>query len=130
MKGILLVALGGGMGAVARFKLTGAVLVHTVGWRFPLGTFLVNVLGCLIAGILLALVEKSAIFTADLRLLLFTGILGGFTTFSAFGVETVGLARRGELGIAALYVLLSVALGLCALYLAVRITEALPPHSA
>lgn len=117
MKAMLLVALGGAFGSVARFKLSGLVLHHTIDWRFPAGTFTVNVLGCLVAGILAALVEKHDFLDAQMRLLVFTGFLGGFTTFSAFGLETVNLVRRGELAIASANVLLSVIAGLAALWI-------------
>jgi CrcB protein len=122
MNGILLVALGGAIGSVARYKLSGLVLHHTIDWRFPAGTFAVNVIGCLVAGVLVALAEKADLLSPGARLFLFTGLLGGFTTFSAFGVETVHLLRRGEVLIAALYVGLSVAVGLLALWAAVAIT--------
>lgn len=122
MKGLLLVALGGAIGSVARYKLSGLVLHHTIDWRFPAGTFAVNVLGCLVAGILMAIAEKGDFFTPDIRLFLFTGLLGGFTTFSAFGVETVHLLRRGELNVALSYAFLSVLAGVVALYLAFALT--------
>jgi CrcB protein len=121
MNGILLVALGGAIGSVARYKLSGLVLHHTIEWRFPAGTFTVNVIGCVVAGVLAALAEKADLFSPGARLFLFTGLLGGFTTFSAFGVETVHLLRRGEVLIAASYVGLSVAVGLLALWAAVTI---------
>ena len=117
MKGILLVALGGAIGSVARYKISGYVLHHTIDWRFPAGTFAVNVLGCLAAGVLAGLAEKHDLFSADARLLLFTGLLGGFTTFSAFGLETMHLMRRGDFAIAGANVVLSVIAGLAALAL-------------
>ena len=123
MKGILLVALGGAMGSVARYKLSGLVLHHTVDWRFPAGTFLVNVLGCLVAGILAGLAEKHDLISADARLLLFTGVLGGFTTFSAFGLETMFLLKRGEIAIAAANVIVSVVAGLLALWLGLGVAS-------
>jgi CrcB protein len=95
MKEILLVALGGAVGSVGRFKLSGLVLHHTIDWRFPAGTFMVNVLGCLVAGLLAGLAEEHDLISPQARLLLFTGMLGGFTTFSAFGLETVFLLRKG-----------------------------------
>ena len=98
-------------------KLSGLVLHHTIDWRFPAGTFTVNVVGCLVAGVLAALAEKHDFFEPDLRLLLFTGVLGGFTTFSAFGLETMHLLKRGDLAIAGANVLLSVAVGLVALWI-------------
>ena len=115
MKGILLVAIGGAIGSVARFKMSGYVLQHTIDWKFPAGTFAVNVLGCLVAGILAGLAEKHDLFTQDVRLLLFTGLLGGFTTFSAFGLETMYLLRRGDFAVAGANVILSVIAGLLAL---------------
>jgi CrcB protein len=117
MKAILLVALGGAAGSVARYKLSGWILHHTLDWRFPAGTFAVNVAGCLLAGVLAGLAEKHELFTSEARLLLFTGLLGGFTTFSAFGLETMYLLRKGEVLVAGSNVVLSVAAGLLALWL-------------
>lgn len=117
MKAVLLVALGGAIGSVARYKLSGYVMQHALDWRFPLGTFTVNVVGCLVAGVLAGLAEKHAMFSADTRLLLFAGILGGFTTFSAFGLETMHLLKRGDIAVAAANVVLSVVAGLAALWL-------------
>jgi len=117
MKSILIVAMGGALGSVARFKLSGWVLRQTIEWKFPLGTFAVNVLGCLVIGLLAGLAVKEDYFNADIRLFLFTGIIGGFTTFSAFGLETFHLLRRGEVVIAGGYVVLSLVVGLLALWL-------------
>lgn len=117
MKAVLIVAAGGGLGSVARYLLSGWVLHHAVDWRFPVGTFAVNVLGCLGVGILGGLAVKHEMFSAELRLFLFTGIAGGFTTFSAFGLETFHLLRKGEIGIAGAYVALSVLVGLVVLWL-------------
>ena len=117
MKGMLLVALGGAVGSVARYRLSGYVLHHTIDWRFPAGTFAVNVIGCLVAGVLAGLAAKHDMLSADARLLLFTGLLGGFTTFSAFGLETMLLLKRGEVVVASANVFLSVAAGLLALWL-------------
>ena len=117
MKSMLLVACGGALGSLARFKLSGWVLHQTIAWRFPAGTFLVNLVGCLIAGVLGGLVARHDLFSPSARLLLFTGLLGGFTTFSAFGLETVLLLRRGEVLIAGSYVTLSVLAGLLGAWL-------------
>lgn len=117
MKGTLLVALGGAIGSVARYKLSDWVLHHTLDWKFPAGTFAVNVIGCLLAGLLAGLAERQALLSAETRLLLFTGLLGGFTTFSAFGLETMVLLRKGELWIAGSNIALSVAAGLAALWI-------------
>ena len=117
MKSLLLVALGGAVGSVARYGLSTLVMGYAGGARFPAGTFVVNVLGCFVAGVLAHVATRHEWFTQDLRLLLFTGLLGGFTTFSAFGLETVYLMKRGDFGIAAANVVLSVAAGLAALWL-------------
>lgn len=117
MKALLLVALGGAVGSVARYSLSGLVLKHTLDWRFPAGTFAVNVIGCLAAGVLAGIAEKHEMLSADARLLLFTGLLGGFTTFSAFGLETMHLLKRGDVGVAMANVVLSVAAGLLALWI-------------
>lgn len=124
MTQLLLVALGGALGAIARWKVGGLILQSTANWKFPLGTFLVNVIGCLVAGVLAGLVIKRDLFTADARLFLFTGLLGGFTTFSAFGVETVLLLRRGEIGVALAYAGLSVFAGIAGLWLGLAAVRA------
>jgi CrcB protein len=117
VKSILLVALGGAIGSVARFKLSGWVLQHATNWRFPLGTFAVNVIGCFIAGLLAGMAVKQDVFTPDARIFLFTGLLGGFTTFSAFGLETLLLFKRGEAGVAIANAVVSVAVGLIVAWL-------------
>jgi len=117
MKSILLVAFGGALGSVARFKLSGWALDHAANWRFPLGTFVVNVLGCLVIGILAGLAVKDGFFSTEARVFLFTGIVGGFTTFSAFELETFQLLRRGEFLVAGSNVVLSIVLGLVALWI-------------
>ncbi len=114
MRSYLLVALGGAVGALSRFSFSGWVTSQIPGWSFPLPTFLVNVLGCFIAGALTGSAERWNFLSPELRLLLFTGILGGFTTFSAFSLESILLFKKGELFVALLYILLSVVVGLLA----------------
>ena len=121
MKQILLVGLGGFIGAVGRYKLGGLVLHHTANWRFPLGTFIINVAGCFIIGLLSGLAEKHDAFSSDVRVFLFPGIVGGFTTFSAFAFEGVFLMRRGETHIALLYAMLSVFCGFLAVWIGIRL---------
>jgi fluoride exporter len=117
MKQILLVGLGGCIGSIGRYKLGGWILHHhSLEWRFPLSTFTVNVLGCLVAGLLAGLVERHDMFSAETRSLLFTGFLGGFTTYSAFGIETVFLLRRGELWVALGYAFASLVCGIALLW--------------
>lgn len=122
MKSLLLVALGGALGSMARFKLSGWVLHQTPNWRFPAGTLAVNLLGCLIAGLLAGMAVKQDVFTSEARLFLFTGLLGGFTTFSAFGLETLLLLKRGEAGVAIANVVISVVIGLLVAWLGYAIT--------
>lgn len=122
MNSILVVALGGAIGSVARYLLSTWVMQRATDWRFPIGTFLVNLVGCLVIGVLAGLVLKNNLFTTETRLFLFTGIVGGFTTFSAFELETFTLLRNGEVLVAGGYILLSVALGLLALWLGFSLT--------
>lgn len=116
MQNIWWVGLGGFIGAVARYKLGGLILHRSTELNFPLSTFAVNVIGCLMAGLLSGLVQRHDVFSAETRLFLFAGCLGGFTTFSAFGLETVSLLQRQELGTAILYVFLSISVGIAALW--------------
>ena len=116
LRQLLLVAAGGAIGSVARWRVSGWVLHQAVDWRFPIGTFVVNVLGCLIVGVLAGLAIKEDFFSTDQRLLLFTGVMGGFTTFSAFGLETFYLLRRGEYLMAGSNMVLSMVVGMAALW--------------
>ena len=127
LKQIMMVALGGALGSVARYKLGGVVLHHTQSWNFPVSTFCVNVLGCLVIGFLAAGVEHHDLFSGQVRLLLFTGLLGGFTTFSAFGYETFFLLRRGFISTSMLYAGLSVFCGLIAVVVGFKTIELLWP---
>jgi fluoride exporter len=92
----LLVFLGGGIGATARYWLQGIVYRFT-GAGFPYGTLAVNILGCLCIGLLMAVFEERFVVNPSLRTFLTIGILGGFTTFSSFSFETLALLRDGEL---------------------------------
>lgn len=116
MRDVLLVGLGGFLGSIGRYGLSGVILRQTVADRFPLGTLVVNVLGCLVMGLLAGLAERWHLFGAPARLFLMTGLLGGFTTFSAFAYETYFLGREQAWLSAAANVFLSVALGLAALW--------------
>ena len=122
-KQIFIVAIGGAIGSVLRYKLGGFALHHTQSWNFPVSTFSINLAGCFAIGILAASVEHHDLFSSSTRLLLFTGLLGGFTTFSAFGYESVFLLRRGLVSIAAGYVILSVAGGLLAVVLGMKLID-------
>ncbi|HOE00014.1 MAG TPA: fluoride efflux transporter CrcB [Kiritimatiellia bacterium] len=108
MSAVLWVGLGGALGSIGRYLLSGWVTQQVTG-RFPAGTLTVNVLGCLGIGILAGLAVKEEYFSHAARLFLFTGVAGGFTTFSAFGLETFYLLQRAQWGLAGGYVAASVA---------------------
>ena len=92
---ILIVALGGGLGSAARF-LAQRWLNPVEQGQFPTGTFLVNLTGCLIIGLLWGFSEKNQLWNDSWKLFLFTGICGGFTTFSAYSQESLTLLREGK----------------------------------
>ena len=112
------VALGGALGSVARYAFSG-VAVRWLGAGFPYGTLFVNVTGSFTIGLLAALVASDGrpLLGADARAFLLVGVLGGFTTFSSFSLETLNLARSGALGPAILNVAGSVVLCLAAVSL-------------
>lgn len=116
MKDIVIVGLGGFIGAVSRYKLGGIVLHHTVNHKFPFSTFVVNLIGCFLIGILAGLAEKHHLINPQLKLLLITGLLGGFTTFSSFSLESIYLIKRGEILIALTYGVLSLVFGVLFAY--------------
>jgi CrcB protein len=109
----ILIAAGGALGSVLRYAVQECAQ-RTAGGGFPVGTIAVNVIGCLLIGFLGAAFSGSVPVREDYRLGLTVGFLGGFTTFSAFGWETIALAKDGRFAVAALNVLLSCALGLFA----------------
>ena len=108
----LLIALGGAVGSVFRYVVGGAVQ-RTSDSGFPLGTMFVNVSGCFLIGVLVRQFLNMQL-SPELRALLIVGFCGGFTTFSTFSAETLGLIEGGEYGRAAGYVVLSVTLCLAA----------------
>ena len=96
MLNILLVGCGGFIGSIARYLMTGAINRYFLPANFPYGTFAVNVLGCFVIGFLGGLAGSKQFLAEHSRLFLFTGILGGFTTFSALGMETFYLMRSAQ----------------------------------
>ncbi|MBB97493.1 MAG: fluoride efflux transporter CrcB [Rhodobacteraceae bacterium] len=113
---LLQVALGGAIGAMGRY-LTGVAVFKLLGaMAFPLGVITVNVVGSAIMGMFAELAAARGL--THLGPFVMTGMLGGFTTFSAFSLETVSLIERGDMGLAALYVGLSVVLSIGALFVA------------
>lgn len=121
---LLFVALGGAIGSVLRYLLGALVSRHAPN-DFPYATLAVNALGCFVIGLLVpAFIPHSPAATSGhmhAKLLLVTGLLGGFTTFSAFGLETYSLYRGGHPTLAALNIVASIALTLAAVALGMRI---------
>lgn len=127
LKQAIIVALGGALGSVARYKLGGFVLHHTDSWNFPASTFVVNVGGCFAMGALAAIAEHHDLLSASARMFVFTGLLGGFTTFSAFGYESAFLLRRGMPSVALTYAALSVLCGIAGVLLGLKAVDLLWP---
>ena len=117
MTNILLVGFGGFIGSVLRYLASGYVQQTTKSIDFPYGTLAVNLIGCFIIGFLAQLAEERGVFTSESRLFVFVGILGGFTTFSSFGNETLNLARDSQMMNALTNVGANVILGLFAVWL-------------
>jgi len=115
MKLILAIGTGSFIGGILRYLISQFMLVRFPS-AFPFGTFAVNIIGCFFIGLVFGLADKGSIAPAW-RLFLATGLLGGFTTFSAFSNETVVLLRDGQIGYAAAYVVSSVLLGLLATFM-------------
>lgn len=113
----VLVALGGALGAVLRYWISAALQGNARADAFPSGTLVVNVVGCFAMGALSALADRPALLSPGARAFLAVGVLGGFTTFSAFAGETVTAARAGAIQISVLNILGSVGLCLVAVWL-------------
>lgn len=122
LKNILLVAAGGAAGSVARYIVT-RIVQGTMLSSFPAGTLVVNVAGCFVIGLLCGLCGGRWHPGSDMRLLLVTGLCGGFTTFSTFMNESLELFRSGSAITGALYTGGSVALGLAAVASGMQITK-------
>jgi CrcB protein len=110
MKLALIVGAGSFLGGISRYLLS-TFIETKASHSFPYGTFAVNLIGCFVVGCLFGLAEKWEL-GLEWRLLAITGFLGGFTTFSAFSVETHYLIKSGHIGVAVTYVLSSVVIGI------------------
>jgi CrcB protein len=115
MIALIAVAAGGAVGSVARYLVVGQ-MTRWLGVSFPWGTLAVNVIGGLVIGLLAEAMALKWSVSPDTRLFLITGVLGGFTTFSAFSLEVVALAERGALGSALIYIVASVVLSVGAVF--------------
>lgn len=121
---ILLVAAGGAAGSVARY-LTGIGAVRLFGSSFPWGTLIVNVVGSLAIGIFAELIARRFSAPLEWRLLIITGFLGGFTTFSAFSLDAATLYDGGQLWSAFAYVAVTMLVSLCAVFAGLALMRAL-----
>ena len=119
-----LIFVAGGVGCVLRYGMAGWVQ-RFAGGSFPLGTLAVNVVGCIALGFLAALFTGPVLLREEYRLAILVGLLGGFTTFSTFGYETVSLGNDGQFALAAANLLLSNGLGLAAAWLGSRLATAI-----
>ena len=119
----ILLAIGAGsfIGGVSRFLLSQFIQTKFPS-SFPLGTFAVNIIGCLLIGAVYGLFLKNSL-SNEWRLFLATGILGGFTTFSAFSYETLELIKNGRMSYAALYVCASILFGLAATFIGWQVAK-------
>ncbi|MDE0781000.1 MAG: fluoride efflux transporter CrcB [Alphaproteobacteria bacterium] len=122
MNMILAIALGGAAGAVGR-HFVNVGMVSLVGHGFPWGTLVVNVVGSLIMGVLIHAMATSWTVSPELRALMTVGALGAFTTFSTFSLDVVLLYERGQVGLAAIYVIVSVTLSVGALFVGLKLAR-------
>jgi fluoride exporter len=122
--GYLIVFIGGGIGAALRHGINIAA-ARALGTGFPYGTIIINIVGSLAMGLIAEYFALKGALPQHLRLFLTTGILGGFTTFSAFSLEAALLYERGQLAGAAAYVIGSVTLAIAALFAGLAIVRAL-----
>lgn len=122
LKAFTLVGIGGAIGSIGRFLAAQYVQSRFATSHFPYGTLLVNITGCFIIGLIFGIAEKAEIM-AEWRLLLVTGLCGGYTTFSAFSYESISLMRSGNLLHFFVYVSASVVLGLLATFIPIIVIQ-------
>ena len=118
----LLVFIGGGLGAILRYALTVAS-GKAFGTHFPWGTFIINITGSTVMGLIAGYLAFKGEASQSLRLFIMTGVLGGYTTFSAFSLDAGLLYERGEIGLALAYVLGSVLLAIAGLFAGLAIVR-------
>ena len=115
MKSFLLVFLGGGLGSSLRYLVT--IAMNQYSKVLPFGTFTVNIVGCLLIGLILGYAQKDNTLTSNQTLLLVTGFCGGFTTFSAFANENLELIKNGEIFDFSVYSISSIVVGIVAVFI-------------
>ena len=117
MQNIFIVGIGGFIGSTLRYLVAGWAQQLSKSLDFPYGTLTVNLIGCIVIGFLGQLAEARGILASEARLLVFIGLLGGFTTFSSFGNDTLNLARSGQMLNALTNVAVNVVFGLLLVWL-------------
>lgn len=123
MQRILLVLAGGALGTGFRYLLSSFIYSNVKEPVFPYANLIINVSGSFLIGLLAELFEARLLVSPTTRVALLTGVLGGYTTFSSFAFETFSLLRDGQFGLAALNVSASMALGLAAVWLGIRLAQ-------
>jgi CrcB protein len=122
----LLVGLGGGLGAMLRYGY-GSLAGRLWPSDFPHGTMIINIVGSLAMGLLVGILARALPAGQEsIRLFVAVGVLGGFTTFSSFSLDAIAMIERGQVGLALLYVLGSVVVGIAALYVGLLLTRGAP----
>lgn len=119
---IILIGIGGGLGSILRY-LTSFVVNKYFQSTFPYATFIVNIIGCLLIGIIIGLFERQFLMNSDLKFLFVVGFCGGYTTFSTFSAENLELLQSGNFLTAFLYITLSILICLLAVWLGIRVTK-------
>lgn len=122
IKNLLIVGLGGAAGSMLRYAVQKIFNIHSTA-AFPTGTLLVNISGCFLIGILWGFASRSLDWNEEIKLLLMTGFCGGFTTFSAFTLEGIGLLKESKTTLFIIYITTSVVGGLLATFIGIRIAK-------
>jgi len=120
----LMIAIGGALGSMARYAAVG-YLTPLLNYRFPFGTFIVNISGSFLIGVAYVVIVEKQIIPSEWRLFFITGILGGYTTFSSFSLEVLQAFEAGHPGTALSYAASSVVLGLVFAYVGMQLTQKL-----
>jgi fluoride exporter len=120
-----LVGLGGAIGSMLRYG-AGLISIKFLGFTFPWGTLLINILGSFLIGIVFAIAGQIQNFPENIKIFMMVGILGGFTTFSAFSLDSLLLLEKGNVGQALIYIIGSVVLSITATFIGLMLVKASP----